>query len=61
MSLCKSEHVDLSLYAEAKRSSVSFQLAKAAFFKAFTKAELGAWVKKPMEQDEFHVDLWNTE
>ena len=52
----KSENVALTQYSEAKRASKEFQKAKAELFKAFAKAELGTWVKKPMEQDEFHID-----
>jgi len=44
-----------SIYAEAKIGSKKFQEAKASLFKAFKEAELGHWVKKPMEQDEFEV------
>ena len=46
----------LTQYSEAKRASKEFQKAKGELFKAFAKAELGTWVKKPMEQDEFHID-----
>ena len=44
-------------YSEAKKASEGFQKAKNQMFKAFAKAELGTWVKKPMEQDEFHIDI----
>merc|ERR1719419_700519 len=43
------------LYSEAKQGSKKFQEAKKALFKAFSKAELGDWIKKPMEQDEFEI------
>ena len=52
---CKTRHIELTQYSEAKRSSAEFQKAKDELFKAFTKAQLGTWVKKPMEQDEFHI------
>lgn len=44
-----------SMYAEAKQGSKTFQEVKQLLFKAFLDAELGHWVKKPMEQDEFEV------
>jgi len=44
-----------SIYAEAKVGSKKFQEVKRLLFKAFKDAELGHWVKKPMEQDEFEV------
>lgn len=50
---CKTKKIELTQYSEAKRASTEFQRAKDELFKAFSKAELGAWVKKPMEQDEF--------
>eukprot|EP00096_Caligus_rogercresseyi_P003450 TRINITY_DN1647_c0_g1_i2.p1 TRINITY_DN1647_c0_g1~~TRINITY_DN1647_c0_g1_i2.p1 ORF type:complete len:192 (-),score=52.85 TRINITY_DN1647_c0_g1_i2:877-1452(-) len=40
-------------YADVKRLSLDFQSAKSRLVEAFKKAELGSWVKKPMEQDEF--------
>ncbi|XP_040570565.1 double-stranded RNA-specific editase 1 [Lepeophtheirus salmonis] len=40
-------------YTEVKTLSVDFQSAKSRLVEAFKKAELGSWVKKPMEQDEF--------
>jgi double stranded RNA-specific editase B len=40
-------------YGEAKQGCTDFQQTKLELFKAFKKAELGSWVKKPMEQDEF--------
>ena len=43
------------LYAEAKTGSTKFQQAKKSLFKAFKKADLGNWIKKPMEQDEFEI------
>lgn len=47
---------DLRQYSVAKEAAKDFQDAKNVLFKAFAKADLGNWVKKPMEQDEFH--LW---
>ncbi|KAK2880206.1 double-stranded RNA-specific editase 1-like [Channa argus] len=40
-------------YHEAKQAAVEYQSAKQALFKAFNKTGLGAWVKKPIEQDQF--------
>ncbi len=40
-------------YNTAKAEAADFQAAKEQLFCAFKKAELGSWVKKPMEQDEF--------
>ena len=43
-------------YDLAKIAAVDFQEAKKQLFEAFKKAELGNWIKKPMEQDEFIAD-----
>ena len=40
----------------AKMAAADFQEAKKQLFEAFKKAELGSWIKKPMEQDEFMSD-----
>lgn len=48
---------ELNQYSDAKKAACQFQAAKSALFTAFAKAELGSWVKKPMEQDEFHLEL----
>ncbi|XP_056287232.1 double-stranded RNA-specific editase 1-like isoform X2 [Pseudoliparis swirei] len=40
-------------YHEAKQAAVEYHGAKQALFRAFHKAGLGAWVKKPNEQDQF--------
>jgi hypothetical protein len=34
---------------------IFFQLAKKALFEAFTREDLGLWLKKPIEQDQFPV------
>ena len=47
---------DTMQYDEAKLAAVDFQEAKKQLFEAFKKAELGNWIKKPMEQDEFITD-----
>ena len=54
---CKTRNIELTHYAEAKNASTHFQTTKSELFKAFSKAELGTWVKKPMEQDEFYVEI----
>uniref|UniRef100_A0A672NYP4 Double-stranded RNA-specific editase 1-like n=1 Tax=Sinocyclocheilus grahami TaxID=75366 RepID=A0A672NYP4_SINGR len=40
-------------YHEAKQAAVEYHAAKQTLFKAFYKAGLGAWVEKPIEQDQF--------
>ncbi|XP_034029563.1 double-stranded RNA-specific editase 1-like [Thalassophryne amazonica] len=40
-------------YYEAKQAAVDYHAAKQTLFRAFHKAGLGAWVKKPIEQDQF--------
>lgn len=52
---CKKKNISLTQYFEAKKASEEFQKAKGELYKAFAKAELGTWVKKPMEQDEFEL------
>ncbi|KAM3857030.1 double-stranded RNA-specific editase 1-like [Diretmus argenteus] len=42
-------------YHEAKQAAVEYHEAKQALIKAFHKAGLGAWVKKPIEQDQFSL------
>lgn len=42
-----------SSYHEAKQAATEYHSAKQALIKAFHKAGLGAWVKKPIEQDQF--------
>lgn len=42
-----------SSYHEAKQVASEYHSAKQALIKAFHKAGLGAWVKKPIEQDQF--------
>lgn len=34
------------------------QVAKRQLKDAFIRAQLGNWVKKPIEQDMFEVDIW---
>lgn len=42
-------------YHEAKQAAVEYHAAKQTLFKAFNKAGLGAWVEKPIEQDQFSL------
>ncbi|XP_018560030.2 LOW QUALITY PROTEIN: double-stranded RNA-specific editase 1-like [Lates calcarifer] len=42
-----------SSYHEAKQAAVEYHSVKQTLFRAFHKAGLGAWVKKPIEQDQF--------
>lgn len=42
-----------SSYHEAKQAAVEYHSSKQTLFRAFQKAGLGAWVKKPIEQDQF--------
>uniref|UniRef100_A0A5F8GRT0 A to I editase domain-containing protein n=1 Tax=Monodelphis domestica TaxID=13616 RepID=A0A5F8GRT0_MONDO len=43
------------LYHECKQSAMEYQSAKESLFRAFLKAGLGAWVEKPIEQDQFSL------
>ncbi|XP_039182308.1 double-stranded RNA-specific editase 1 isoform X1 [Crotalus tigris] len=44
-----------NIYHETKQVAVDYQTAKECLFKAFLKAGLGAWVEKPIEQDQFSL------
>ncbi|KAM4626133.1 double-stranded RNA-specific editase 1 isoform 2-T2 [Discoglossus pictus] len=46
-----------NLYHDVKQSATEYQFAKECVFKAFHKAGLGAWVKKPIEQDQFPLTI----
>ncbi|XP_075853625.1 double-stranded RNA-specific editase B2 [Microcebus murinus] len=46
-----------STYCEAKRGAHTYQAVKQQLFKAFQKAGLGTWVRKPPEQDQFLLTL----
>ncbi|XP_038951235.1 double-stranded RNA-specific editase B2 isoform X2 [Rattus norvegicus] len=46
-----------SMYCEAKRGAHTYQSVKQQLFKAFQKAGLGTWVRKPPEQDQFLLSL----
>ncbi|CAG4936351.1 unnamed protein product [Parnassius apollo] len=57
----KSEPLDLENlpYNEAKQLCTTYQVAKECLVEAFEKANLGRWVKKPIEQDNFVCDIHN--
>lgn len=42
-------------YGEIKASVREYQIAKKELFDAFRREDLGNWLKKPQEQDEFHL------
>ncbi|XP_045541041.1 double-stranded RNA-specific editase 1 isoform X2 [Papilio machaon] len=46
-------------YFEAKQICTTYQAAKERLTIAFEKANLGRWIKKPMEQDYFVCDIVN--
>ena len=50
------QNQDTMQYDLAKIAAGDFQEAKKQLFEAFKKAELGNWIKKPMEQDDFVTD-----
>lgn len=43
-------------YADAKENARNFQMAKQEVIAAFYRAELGTWVKKPVEQNYFYMN-----
>ncbi|KAK4882402.1 hypothetical protein RN001_005721 [Aquatica leii] len=45
------------LYNEAKESAKNYNVAKKQLLEAFSKAGLGTWVNKPVEQDQFALEL----
>ena len=47
---------ELLQYGEAKKAAEAFQNAKSELFAAFSRADLGKWVKKPIEQDDFGIE-----
>ncbi|NP_001096190.1 double-stranded RNA-specific editase 1 [Xenopus tropicalis] len=47
----------LNVYHDTKHSAVEYQSAKECVFKVFQKSGLGAWVKKPIEQDQFSLNV----
>lgn len=46
-------------YSEAKQSARDYQVAKRELFDAFRREDLGSWLKKPIEQDNFSLPKWH--
>ncbi|XP_068625912.1 double-stranded RNA-specific editase Adar [Battus philenor] len=46
-------------YNEAKKLVTTYQEAKECLMESFEKANLGRWIKKPIEQDHFVCDISN--
>ncbi|XP_018332078.1 double-stranded RNA-specific editase Adar isoform X4 [Agrilus planipennis] len=44
------------IYADAKLAATPYNQAKEQLFRAFSKANLGSWIKKPLEQDQFQIE-----
>lgn len=42
-------------YSEAKQAAREYQVAKRELFDAFRREDLGSWLKKPIEQDNFSL------
>lgn len=47
-------------YGELKSQVREYQTAKTELFLAFKREDLGCWLKKPMEQDQFHLPSGNS-
>lgn len=47
-------------YGEVKAGVREYQIAKSELFLAFKREDLGSWLKKPMEQDQFHLPSANS-
>ncbi|KAF5301013.1 hypothetical protein FQR65_LT08996 [Abscondita terminalis] len=55
--VCSKLSMDLPiLYYEAKEMAKSYNIAKKQMMEAFSKAGLGTWVKKPVEQEQFGLE-----
>lgn len=52
-------HIDCD-YGELKAQVREYQTAKTELFLAFKREDLGCWLKKPMEQDQFHLASGNS-
>lgn len=53
--------LNFAIFSDYSRVNCSYccivlQMAKEQLVLAFHKAELGAWLKKPIEQDQFDLD-----
>lgn len=46
-------------YSEMKSMARDYQVAKRELFDAFRREDLGSWLKKPIEQDNFNVPTWH--
>lgn len=46
-------------YSETKRAAGDYQMAKREMFDAFRREDLGSWLKKPLEQDNFSIAKWH--
>ncbi|XP_052745655.1 double-stranded RNA-specific editase Adar [Bicyclus anynana] len=55
------EDVDQILYCEAKLLCAPYQEAKDCLINAFDRAQLGRWIKKPVEQDQFLCEILNAD
>lgn len=44
-----------STYNEAKMAATDYQMAKKLLNEAFISSELGRWMEKPLEQDQFSL------
>nr|XP_026494112.1 double-stranded RNA-specific editase Adar-like [Vanessa tameamea]XP_026494113.1 double-stranded RNA-specific editase Adar-like [Vanessa tameamea] len=51
------QDMDHLLYDEAKNLCSTYQVAKRCLTDAFEQAQLGRWIKKPIEQDQFHCEI----
>ncbi|XP_026731673.1 double-stranded RNA-specific editase Adar [Trichoplusia ni] len=51
------DNIEQLLYNEAKQMCPTYQLAKRRLFEAFSKAGLGSWVRRPLEQDQFVCEI----
>lgn len=47
-------------YGEVKAKVTEYQTAKKELFLAFKREDLGCWLKKPMEQDQFHLPSFHS-
>lgn len=45
-------------YSETKQAARDYQIAKRELFDAFRREDLGSWLKKPIEQDNFNLPTW---
>ncbi|XP_022185212.1 double-stranded RNA-specific editase Adar isoform X2 [Nilaparvata lugens] len=43
-------------YSDVKAAVNNYNIAKMQLVESFAKAKLGKWLKKPIEQDQFHLD-----